>query len=231
MCRISCGMLRAHHCAREGSRGLSNQWAAIARHTDGTVSVQWNLMRDWESSGWACDHYLDGLGDAVVHHKSHVRLVDSCTHMRTWVARLPCELHVASLHALQPAERSTYSRALIQERQREECAQGGALTMVSEEKLQRARSHMPMAHSMELWMIVQKKRRACRERAHPCQRRWWPRQPAAPRCATGSAPGCAAWASCPHDSCKPQSRPHSACTRIPVTGHAVCSVSLVFFCS
>ena len=91
-----------------------------------------------------------------MHHESHVWLVDPCTHMRTWVARLPCKLHVASLHALQPAERSTYLHALIQERQREECTQGGAPTTVSEEKLQRARSHMPMAHSMELGGLCRK---------------------------------------------------------------------------
>ena len=165
-----------------------------------------------------------------MHHESHVWLVDPCTHMRTWVARLPCELHVASLHALQPAERSTYSRALIQQRQREECTQGGAPTMVSEEKLQRARERARTCQWRTKWSFLDdcaEKTRACKERAHPCQRRWWPRQPAAPRCATGSAPGCAAWASCPHDSCKPQSHPHSACKRIFVTGHAICSVGLV----
>ena len=43
-------MLGAHHCVREGSRGQLSQWAAIARHTGGTVAVQYILMSDRESS-------------------------------------------------------------------------------------------------------------------------------------------------------------------------------------
>ena len=43
-------MLRAHHCIREGRRGQSSQWAAIARHTGGTVSAQYILVSDLESS-------------------------------------------------------------------------------------------------------------------------------------------------------------------------------------